>query len=342
MTLHPQPLTPIPEETARVARAAFPKGSLYMRLRDTLGVFFTDEDFAALYPRCGRLAESPWRLALITVMQFVATLSDRQAADAVRGRIDWKYALSLELTDAGFDHSVLSEFRDRLIAGKAEHQLLDLMLRRFQHVGLLKARGQQRSDSTHVIAVVRAMTRVEFLGETLRYALNTLAEIAPTWVQAIVPREWYDRYSQRLEDTRLPKKPEDRDALAAQIGGDGFYLLGQMEASGVPVEWRRLPAIEALRQIWVQQYYAPSGTIRLRTAQDLPPGALRIRSPYDVEARRSRKNSLSWTGYKVHVSESCDEAMPRLITHVRGRPRLCPQPPHLLKLSFPKAYRALK
>ena len=224
MTLHPQSLPPIPEETARVARAAFPKGSLYMRLRDTVGVFFTDEDFAALYPRCGRLAESPWRLALITVMQFVATLSDRQAADAVRGRIDWKYALSLELTDAGFDHSVLSEFRDRLIAGKAEHQLLDLMLRRFQHVGLLKARGQQRSDSTHVIAVVRAMTRVEFLGETLRYALNTLAEIAPTWVQAIVPREWYDRYSQRLEDTRLPKKPEDRDALAAQIGGDGFYF----------------------------------------------------------------------------------------------------------------------
>lgn len=316
MSLQPQSLPCIPEETAHVARAAFAKGNLYMRMRDELGVFFADADFASLYPRCGHAAEAPWRLALITIMQFVENLSDRQAAEAVRARIDWKYALSLELVDAGFDHSVLSEFRDRLLAGHVEEQLLDLMLKRFQRQGLLKARGQQRSDSTHVLAVVREMTRVEFLGETLRYALNTLAEVAPTWLQSIVPSEWYDRYSKRFEDSRLPQKPEERDLLAAEIGADGFYLLELIDAQSTPVKWRTLPAVEALRQIWLQQNYAPGETIQLRTAQDSAPGALRIRSPYDIEARRSAKYSRSWTGCRVHLSESCDEEIPRLITNV--------------------------
>jgi transposase len=316
MSLQPQPVPAIPEETARVAHAAFPKGNLFIRMRDELGVFFSDEDFAALYPHCGHTAEAPWRLALITVMQFIENLSDRQAAEAVRARIDWKYALSLELVDAGFNHSVLSEFRDRLLKGSAEEQSLDLMLKRFQTGGLLKGHGQQRSDSTHVVAAIREMTRVEFLGETLRYALNTLAEIAPTWLQSVVPLEWYDRYSKRMEDSRLPKKPEERDGLAAEMGADGFFLLDLIHAPSTPEEWRMLPAIEALRQIWLQQYYAPIEVIQLRTAQDSAPGALRIRSPYDFEARRSAKYSRSWTGYKVHLSESCDEKMPRLITNV--------------------------
>lgn len=315
MSLHPQSLPAIPEETVRIARAAFAKGNLYMRMRDELGVFFTDADFASLYPRCGQTAQAPWRLALITIMQFVETLSDRQAAEAVRARIDWKYALSLELVDAGFDHSVLSEFRDRLLAGGVEDQILDLMLKRFQAHGLLKGR-QQRSDSTHVVGVVREMTRVEFLGETLRYALNSLAEVVPSWLQSVVPDEWYNRYSKRLEDSRLPKKPEERDVLAAEIGADGFYLLDLIYGEPIAEAWRTLPAVEALRQIWLQQYYAPGETIQLRTAQDSAPGALRIRSPYDVEARRSAKYSRSWTGYRVHLSESCDEDMPRLITNV--------------------------
>lgn len=181
MSLQPRSLPAIPEETIRVTRAAFPKGNLFSRMRDELGVFFSDEDFVSLYPRCGHAAEAPWQLALVTVMQFVENLSDRQAAEAVRARIDWKYVLSLELVDAGFNHSILSEFRDRLLEGSAEEQILDLMLKRFQAGGLLKEQGQQRSDSTHVVAAIREMTRVEFLGETLRYALNTLAEVAPMW-----------------------------------------------------------------------------------------------------------------------------------------------------------------
>jgi len=148
MSLHPHPIDPIPDETTRVARAAFLKGNAYMRMRNELGVFYHDEAFAALFPARGQPAESPWRLALILVMQFAEGLSDRQTALAVRSRIDWKYALSLELTDPGFDYSILSEFRDRLIAGNAEQVLLERMLACFKEQGLLTARGRQRTDSS--------------------------------------------------------------------------------------------------------------------------------------------------------------------------------------------------
>ncbi len=244
MCLHPEEIPPVPGETIRVAKAAFPKGNLYMRLRDELGVFYQDEDFAALYPQQGQPAQAPWRLAMVLVMQFLENLSDRQAAQAVQGRIDWKYALSLELTDPGFDFSVLSEFRDRLIAGGVEQQILDKMLLRFQERKLLSARGKQRTDSTHVLTVVRDLTRLEHLGETLRYALNAVAEVASTWLKSLAPAEWYDRYSRRFEDTRLPRTAWEREALAQTIGADGFYLLAAIYSQTSPTELRQLPAVE--------------------------------------------------------------------------------------------------
>src|SRR4051812_45029259 len=166
MSLKPTPIGPVPELTAYVARAAFPDGNPYLSVRDALGTFYEDERFAALFPRQGRPAEAPWRLALVTVFQFAEGLTDRQAADAVRGRIDWKYALGLELSDPGFDFSVLCEFRGRLIAGGAERLLLDAMLRTCRERGLVKARTKQRTDSTHVLAAVRTLNRLELVGET--------------------------------------------------------------------------------------------------------------------------------------------------------------------------------
>src|SRR5687767_7658718 len=120
-----------------------------MQLRDGFSEPFRDEDFSRFYPARGQPGFTPWRLALVTVLQFLEHLSDRQAADAVRARIDWKYALGLELTDPGFHFSALSEFRSRLVAGGAEHLLLDTMLERFKARGLVRARGKQRTDSTH-------------------------------------------------------------------------------------------------------------------------------------------------------------------------------------------------
>ena len=157
MSLKPQAIGPIPEETARVAHAVYPKGNVFMRMRDELGTIYQDEAFAHLFSHTGQPAEAPWRLALVTVMQFAEGLSDRQAAFAVSSRIDFKYALGLELTDPGFDHTVLSEFRKRLVAGNSEQVLLDTMLTLFQERGWLKARGKQRTDSAHVLARIRAL-----------------------------------------------------------------------------------------------------------------------------------------------------------------------------------------
>src|SRR5712692_6459144 len=168
MSIHPHVIEPVPEETARVARAAFPKGHPYLTLRDALGTIFQDEDFTALFPAWGQPALSPWRLALVTIMQFRENLADRQAAEAVRARSDWKYLLSLELTDPGFDFSVLSEFRDRLLAGSAAELLLDTLLERCRAMGWLKARGPQRTDSTHVLAAIRVLNRLELVAEALR------------------------------------------------------------------------------------------------------------------------------------------------------------------------------
>jgi transposase len=128
MSLKSLPIPPIPEEVARIAHAIFPRGNVFMQVRDTLGTIYTDEAFTDLFPTHGQPAFAPWRLALVTIFQFLEGLTDRQEAFAVRDRLAWKYALSLELCDAGFDHTVLSEFRARLIEGQAEQRLLDLRI----------------------------------------------------------------------------------------------------------------------------------------------------------------------------------------------------------------------
>ena len=206
MSLKPQPVPPVPAQTKLVACAAFPKGNLYIQMREELGAIFDDQDFQAAYPKRGKPGLEPWRLALVTVMQYVENLSDRQSAEAVRARIDWKYALSLELEDPGFDFSVLTEFRGRLIEAAAESLLLDKMLEVFSQKKLLKARGRQRTDSTHVLAAIRTMNRLEVVTETMRAALNDLATIAPDWLRDVAPAEWYQRYGQRAEQTRLPQR----------------------------------------------------------------------------------------------------------------------------------------
>jgi transposase len=197
MSMKPQPIPEIPAETARVARAVFPKGNIYLHLRDTLGTIYQDELFSDLYPDRGQPAYAPWRLALVTIVQFMENLTDRQAADAVRSRLDWKYALSLELTDPGFDHTVLSEFRTRLVALTAEERFLEAMLTLCKEQGRLKARGRQRTDSTHVLAKVRALNRAECVVETLRHALNVLAVVAPDLLRTQVQNDASSRRSRR-------------------------------------------------------------------------------------------------------------------------------------------------
>jgi len=291
---------------------------------DAIGSIFADQQFADLFPKRGQAAEAPVRLALATIMQFAEGLSDRQAADAVRGRIDWKYLLCLELTDPGFDHTVLSEFRTRLVTGSAEHLLLNTLLTHFRELGFLKGRGRQRTDSPHVLAAVRVLNRLERVGETVRAALNGVAVVAPAWLQAWVPAEWYLRYADRIDNYHLPKSDTERQALAATIGADGRQLLQTIDAATDHAWLREVPAVKTLRQVWAEQYTDPPDPPCWREVKDLPTTADQIASPYDPEARWSTKRSVSWVGYKVHLTETCDPDLPRLITHVETTPATTP------------------
>ncbi len=328
MSLAPQPSYPIPEDTQRIARAAFPKSNLYIRMRDELGEIYQDASFAELFPGRGQKAESPGRLAWVTVMQYSEGLSDRQAAEAVRARIDWKYVLGLELDDPGFDYSVLSEFRERLVAGQKEQMLLDELLGRLKELKLLKARGQQRTDSTHILGAVRQLNRVEIVGEAMRHALNELSEFAPEWVKEIAKPEWFTRYGRRFEQMRLPKEQTERDALLVTIGEDGAYLLETVRTavenstqSSTIVQLQELPGVEFLRRMWVQQYWTEvkedgGAHLHLRGDDNQPPGALRLHSPYDDNVRYSAKREKGWVGYKIQLSETSAVDEVHLITQL--------------------------
>src|SRR5512143_3032293 len=324
MCLHPQTSCPVPAETRRVAQAAFPKGTLCLQIGDHLGTLYHDSQFTALFPARGQPAKAPTRLALVTVLQFVEGFSDRQAADAVRGRIDWKYVLGLELTDPGFNFSVLSEFRPRLLAGKDEAMLLNTLLVRLQEMGLVKARGRQRTDSTHVLAALRVLNRLERVGETLRAALNSLAVAAPEWLQARAPEAWYERYGHRVENYRFPKSEAARQELAAAIGADGRFLLAAVEAATDQPWLQTLPAVETLRRVWAEQFVEAEGVFRWRTVEEMPAAAEQVCSPYDPEARYSTQRSVEWVGYKVPLTETCDPGTPHVIVNVETTPASTP------------------
>jgi transposase len=324
MSLHPTPIGAIPTETVRVARAAFPKGTLATRLRDEFNALYEDEDFREFYSSRGQPGLAPWRVALVTVLQLLEHLSDRQAADAVRARIDWKYALGLELTDPGFHFSVLTEFRARLVGGKAEHLLLDKMLERFKARGLVKARGKQRTDSTYVLAAVHDLSLLELVAETLRAAVDDLAAVVPDWLRALARPVWFERYGRRVEEYRLPKSQDKRAALALEIGVDGFLLLDALDEPTAPAAARGLPMAQTLRDVWRTHYARDDGRPRWRGIAELPPVAERMQSPHDPQAHFSMKRHLSWTGYKAHVTETCDDDAAHLITHVTTCPAMRP------------------
>jgi transposase len=317
MSLRPNGFTEIPAETSRVARAAFPNRCLVMRVRDVLGPLFTDEQFAELFAARGRPAWSPARLALVLVLQFVEGLTDRQAADAVRARLDWKYALGLDLCDPGFDASVLTEFRARLLADGQTERLLTLMLDRLRERGLLAGGGRQRTDATHVRMAVRDLHRLEQVIETLRAALEALAIVAPAWLGGLIPPEWTRRYGQRGDDWRLPTSEHARIDQAIEVGRDGLLLLEAVYGPDAPAGLAGVEAVQVLRATWIQQFYLDDGQVRWRDKQSgLPPGSRIILNPYDLDARPGVKRGRTWRGYKAHFTETCEPDRPHLITHV--------------------------
>lgn len=306
MSLHLHLLDPIPNLTGRFARASFPKGTLAMHLRDALGPIYQDADFADLFPQRGRAAEAPWRLALVTVLQALENLSDRQAAEMVRGRLDWKYALSLPLGDQGFDASILTDFRQRLLTHEAQDRLLEPILRVCREQGWLKAGGKQRTDSTWVIANVRGLSSLESVGESLRATLNELATVAPDWVLGVVSPDWFDRYVHRFELQRFPKGEQAHERLRRQVGEDSWHLLQAVMDEQAPQSVRTCPSVVVLEQVWNQHFERIDGLVRWRDGPSVE-SAERVLSPYETDARASRKRETEWVGYKVHLTETCGE-----------------------------------
>ena len=328
MSLHPDSDQSVPDDTAAVARAIFPQGTACLRLRDRLGPMFADEQFANLFPKSGQPAECPWRLALVTLLQFGENLSDRRAADAVRSRIDWKYLLGLSLKDPGFDASVLSEFRSRLVKGGAESLLFDRVLVLCREQGFLAQHGRQRTDSTHVLGAVRTLTRLACVIETLRTALDALAAAAPDWLRAHADKAWDERSERRGGDVHIPKGEAARRVFAETVGRDGEALLSAVTGPEAPAWLREVSAVEVLRRVWVQNYCRvddnPSSSeldkpqvLRWRTeVEGCPPSALMVASPYDLDVHYAKKRQTTWIGYKVHLTETCEAGQPNLITHV--------------------------
>jgi IS5 family transposase len=316
VSIKPQPWPQPAEEIVVAVRAIYAgrEVPLPVAVRDQLGELFADVEFAGAFGVRGRPGWPPGRLALVTVLQMVENLTDRQAADAVRDKISWKYALGLGLHDAGFDASVLSEFRSRVIAHGLQEKTLDLLLAALVGQGLLKAGGKQRTDSTHVVAAVRDLNRLELAGEAVRACVEALAVAAPGWLAtAIDVTSWEKRYAARVDSWRLPASETKRRELALAYGRDAAALLTAVYSPHAPAWLARLPAVDVLRVILIQNYTRTiSGngreviTRREADTDGLPPGRARLTSPYDTDARWSRKRDTVWNGYQTHFSETCD------------------------------------
>jgi transposase len=341
MSLQPQPWPEPADEITQAVLAMYARrrAPLPVVVRDELDEVFADAQFARAFADRGAAGWSPGRLAMVTVLQMVEDLTDRQAAEAVRDKISWKYALGLALTDPGFDFSVLSQFRSRIVEHGLEEKVLDLLVTALVDKGLLKAGGKQRTDSTHVLAAVRDLNRLELAGESVRACVEAIAAAAPDWLAATIdPVSWGQRYGPRVDSWRLPASKTKRVALAAAYGRDGFALLDAVYAPSAPAWLAGLPAVDILRIVLIQNYVITTDrqrreVVRMREADTdgLPPGRCRLTSPYDPDARWGGKRDLAWNGYKLHISETCDldaadaptdladyvpDAPPNLITNV--------------------------
>src|SRR5438309_4199901 len=262
---------------------------LAVQVRDRLGQWLEDEQFAAAFGDRGRPGWSPSRLALVTILQREENLAGRAAAEAVRTRIDWQYLLGLPLEDPGFDHTVLSEFRNKVADAGLEQVALDALLASLAASSLVRAGGKQRTDSTHVVAAVAALNRLELAGESVRAALEALTAAHPGWVaQRICVPDFTRRYGTPMTSWRPPASQARRGELAIAYARDGYALLEAVYDSSAPVWLRELPAVDVLRRVLLQNYTRAitSGgreVIRRREKEPegdgLPPGHARIASP---------------------------------------------------------------
>ena len=313
MCLKTQSPWKMPEETGRIGKLLLRENDPYRLIGDQLFEKWKEEEFADLYSSEGKPGYSPVILAFVSVFQFMERLADRQAAQALRMRLDWKYALHLPLEDAGFDFSVLSEFRDRLIEGQAETRVFEKLVGEIRGMGLIKERGKQRSDSIAMLVKVRRLSRIEMVVETLRLAVVALVEANREWCEEMVPPSWEDRYGERFVRQRYSE--QEWKEYEANIGNDGMWLLNRLTDGGAPTELQELPAVQVLSTVWAQQFREAQGQMVYKDLKKYD-GHTQIQNPHDPEARYSRKRKFEWLGDKVQVTETDDEGYPHIITDI--------------------------
>jgi len=319
MSLQVQPVPAVPDDIAQVVRQILPASHPLVVIGDRLSDFVSDESFADLYPAEGKPALSPALLAMVTLLQYWEFLSDRQAAHMVISRLDWKYALHLGLTYAGFDHSVLCEFRQRLSAHQAQTRVFDQLLLALRQAGLLRGKHMQRTDSLAVLAAVRSLSRLELVRETLRLALIELEATDPDWLRTAVPSSWADSYGSWTQQERLVhSKGEagraEAEQLLQQTGADGQWLLDKLAAVTTPAALRQATGGLRLQQVWSQQFETQAGQVQPRAKVDTC--ETEVRTPHDPDAHYGEHGGRGWEGYLLQWTETAAPGEPRIITDV--------------------------
>ena len=353
--LKPQKLEPIPEETLKVGQEILEPENLMRKIGEQYGELVKDEDFLSMYPKIGQPALSPALLALVSILQAQEHLSDRMAVRMVVTRIDWKYALHLPLCYKGFDASVLSEFRDRLISNKAERVIFDKVLEKMKAEDLLKGRAVQRTDSLMILSAVRKLNRLELVMETMRLALEEIAKEDIKFFQANIEKTWIETYAQRACSERIIKESgakaeTETQRLLVETGKNGFELIKILEQS--ETELQNLEKVVLLKKVWSQQYQikeniisttelaelaepaepakilngdskkkeqtAKEKDIELTTSESRAKAKIKemIESPHDEETRYTQKKGKEYRGYKLQLTEVASEEEVAIITDV--------------------------
>lgn len=252
---------PIPTDTAKAVRAVFGSGNFYMITGEQANLLFSGillDDPARRFQKPVRILAD---LYLITIFQYLETLPDFQAADAVRDRRDWKYALHLPLNVTGFQASMFCDFRKLLLADQASLQIMQTLLSRFSGIGAPLNGGFLNLDAGQIVARVCLFSRLASIWEAISRALEALAIKRPDWLRAISLPHWYERYSYSRGNLNLRAVSHELEKLAQAIGYDGFYLLKAIAGEG---ELADLPEVASLRHILEEHYKQVEGEVLWR------------------------------------------------------------------------------
>lgn len=311
MTMRSRDLCQMPPDTAAVGQKLLRESNRYRIIGDHLADLLQDEQFAEMYEATGRQAISPSLLGLVTLFQFLENVPDREAAEMVVVRLDWKYALHLSVAYPGFDFSCLCYFRQRVLAHQQEALLFETILAKVKALGFIKKRGKQRTDALAVIGAVRMLSHLETVTETLRVTVRALEHGDLAWVEREVPASFREQYARSRPDYRLTGA--ERQVALEQAGRDGCWLLERLDAAA-PHAVRALEAVTTFRTVWGQRYERVAGKVTVRTT--MVDCTERIVTPHDPGVRAGEKRGKTWHGEKVHITETAEPDGPAFITDV--------------------------